>query len=90
MEMSARLARFRCHRGTVSRDRLPILNPLTANAIGPLDQFRAGGFPVLDYEDDIYIVQSCVALSESMLRRGFRAGDEGNSGFLPKGSCCLP
>ena len=45
MEMSARLARIRCHRGTVSRDRLPIINPLTANAIGPLDQFRAGDFP---------------------------------------------
>ena len=46
------LARIRCHGGAVSRDRLPVINPLTANAVSSLDQFGAGVFPVLDHDDD--------------------------------------
>ena len=46
------LVRIRCHGGAVSRDRLPVINPLTANAVRSLDQFGAGVFPVLDHDDD--------------------------------------
>jgi len=52
LEIQAALARIRRHGGAVSRDRLPVIDPLTANAVGSLDQFGAGALPVLDHNDD--------------------------------------
>ena len=46
------LARIRCHGGAVSRDRLPVINPLTGNAVSSLDQFGAGALPVFNHDDD--------------------------------------
>ena len=35
----------------MSGRRLPEIDPLTPNAVGPFDEFTARAFPVLDYND---------------------------------------